>query len=191
MKAAPTSSQPLVKAIADLLQQPKQDKTTSSSVSLPGVIEHPQLGQLHYLLPQRIVHPLLGVLEYEAKYHRYNGKVAALGYEIDLALTVDHSHQLDTVINLAAQVIRQIAPLNEALRQQVTAYLNRFSSRQAWNDHYRISQTDFDNSMLLLSVYLWSPELIDFYFKDKFSQHGAWFEVATDLDKQLLYIDLQ
>lgn len=184
-------SLPLDKAIADLLLTPALNETDHCSLPLPGVIEHPQLGQLHYLLPQRIVHPLLGVLEYEAEYHRYNGKVLALGYEIDLALTVDHSQQLDAVLNRAVQVIRQIDTLNEALRQQVTAYLNRFSSRQAWNDHYRISQADFDNSMLLLSVYLWSPELIDFYYNDKFSQHGAWFEVAVDLDKQLLYIGLQ
>ncbi|HEY9040790.1 MAG TPA: hypothetical protein VIN66_01285 [Rheinheimera sp.] len=184
-------SLPLDKTIADLLLTPTLNAADHCSLPLPGVIEHPQLGQLHYLLPQRIVHPLLGVLEYEPEYSRYNGKVVALGYEIDLALTVDHSQQLDAMICCAAQVIRQIDALNEALRQQVKVYLGRFSSRQAWNNHYRISQADFDNSMLLLSVYLWSPELIDFYYKDKFSQHGAWFEVAADLDKQLLYISLQ
>lgn len=184
-------SLPLDRAIADLLIPPMQAETDNCSLPLPSVVEHPQLGQLHYLLPQRIVHPLLGVLEYEAEYHRYNGKVAALGYEIDLALTVDHSQQLDAVINRAAQVIRQIDALNKALRQRVRAYLSRFSSRQAWNDHYRISQADFDNTMKLQSVYFWSTELIDFYYNDKFSQLGAWFEVAADLDKQLLYIGLQ
>nr|WP_245217572.1 DUF2262 domain-containing protein [Rheinheimera maricola] len=142
-------------------------------------------------MPLRIVHPLLGVLEYEPEYSRYNGKVAALGYQIDLSLTIDNSQQLDAMICCAAQVIRQLDALDDVLRKQVRAYLSRFSSRQAWNDHYRISQADFDNSMQLQSVYFWSTESIDFYYKDKFSQHGAWFEVGADLDKQLLYIGLQ
>lgn len=184
-------SLPLDKTIADLLIPPAQAETDNCRVPLPGMVEHPQLGQLHYQLPLRIVHPLLGVLEYEPEYSRYNGKVAALGYQIDLSLTIDNSQQLDAMICCAAQVIRQIDALNDALRQQVRVYLSRFSSRQAWNDHYRISQADFDNTMQLQSVYFWSTELIDFYYKDKFSQHGAWFEVAADLDKQLLYIGLQ
>ncbi|NRQ41619.1 DUF2262 domain-containing protein [Rheinheimera sp. YQF-2] len=191
MKAAPNPSLPLDKTIVDLLLLPMRVETDNCSTPLPGIIAHPQLGQLHYLLPQRIVHPVLGVLEYEPEYSRYNGKVAALEYQIDLSLTIDNSQQLDAMICYAAQVIRQIDALNDALRQQVRVYLSRFRSRQAWNDHYRISQADFDNSMQLQSLYFWSTELIDFYYKDKFSQHGAWFEVAADLDKQLLYISLQ
>ena len=191
MKAASNPSLPLDKTIADLLLPPAQAETDNRRVPLPGMVEHPQLGKLHYLLPLRIVHPLLGVLEYEPEYSRYNGQVAALGYQIDLSLTIDNSQQLDAMICCAAQVIRQIDALDDALRQQVRVYLSRFSSRQAWNDHYRISQADFDNTMQLQSVYFWSTELIDFYYKDKFSQHGAWFEVAADLDKQLLHIGLQ
>lgn len=184
-------SLPLDKTLADLFLLPTPAATDDCSAALPGLIQHPQLGELHYLLPQRIVHPVLGVLEYEPEYHRYNGNVVALGQQIDMSLTVDSSDQLDAILGRAAQVIRQIDALNQALRQQVTAYISRFSSRQAWNDHYRISQADFDDTMLLLSLHFWSAELIDFYYKDKFNQHGAWFEVATDLDKQLLYIGLQ
>lgn len=184
-----TPSSPLDKNIADLLISPMQAET--DNCNLPGVVDHPQLGELHYLLPQRIFHPLLGVLEYEPEYHRYNGNVVALEQQIDMSLTVDSSDQLDAILGRAAQVIRQIDALNQALRHQVRGYLGRFSSRQAWNDHYRISLADFDHTMQLLSLYFWSAELIDFYYKDKFNQHGAWFEVTTDLDRQLLYIGLQ
>lgn len=191
MKAAPNPLLPLDTAIADLLLLPTQAEADNCSLPLPGVVEHPQLGELHYLLPQRIVHPPLGVLEYEPEYSRYNGKVVALGQQIDMSFTIDNSDQLDAIICRATLVVRQIEALNQALRQQVTAYLGRFSSKQAWNDHYRISQADFDHTIQLLSLHFWSTELIDFYYKDKFNQHGAWFEVATDLDKQLLYIGLQ
>jgi hypothetical protein len=184
-------SLPLDKAIADLLLAPVLRETDNCTLPLPGMVEHPQLGQLHYLLPLRIVHSVLGALEFEAEYRRYNGKVTTLGHETSFSLTIADNSQLVPVISLAAHVIRQLEPVNATLRQSVTDYLSRFSSRQAWNDHYRISQADFDNTMQLQSVYFWSTELIEFYYIDKFNQHGAWFEVTTDLEKQMLYISLQ
>lgn len=185
-------SLPLDKTIADLLLLPGHEHTVKAdSLALPDVIAHPQLGQLHYLLPLRIVHPLLGILEYEAEYHRYNGKVTTLGHETHFSLTIADNNQLVPVISLAAHVIRQLESVNSALRQRITDYLGRFSSRQAWNDHYRVSQADFDNTMQLQSVYFWSADLICFSYHDKFSPNGAWFELSADITEQLLYIGLQ